>query len=504
MRIGGDFDDDDIGVAPPPPIRRMSHLPDHGSSSSSSVHNQADQLTQAARCGDVTRLVPLAKFIHVFMHGQAPLHVLASEGCSNGVRLLICNGADIAQTTAPAQDLSAPGCFGESALHLAVRNGHRATCAVLITAGAPLEQFDDLGLLPLHVAALTEERMPPFSVGSTIAEQLVHAGADPWARTFNRDLKRAYELADTDYSPGRDVGFDYQVYAEGLEEVPGSSPLDTRQTDLNMFHYLRDVITPGTAAFREAHAAEVERMPPGDVEVFIEANARRKSSVSIEKELEGLLPPARIGIGIDMHNASNCQRCALWPIEYSLFGMYVAGPRFSGVVDVGHPSPIEIMAVSARGREEDNRRFRHLGGKMSARIWDLEQELAASKSQLGASCDEVDRLKAENSSLRERLCEYDMFFDDSQEVSRPSPDNSSSCEDESTAEDSPPPTAAKNSGKAKKAEQARRATEKVSRGEVLTRVGIGALTKAEARAFLSAIPKNAAAAGGGGGQRKPQ
>ena len=375
-------------------------------------------------------------------------------------------------------------------------NGHRVTCAVFITAGAPLEQFDDLGLLPLHVAALTEERMPPFSVGSTIAEQLVHAGADPWARTFNRDLKRAYELADTDYSPGRDVGFDYQVYAEGLEEVPGSSPLDTRQTDLNMFRYLRDVITPGTAAFREAHAAEVERMPPGDVEVFIEANARRKSSVSIEKELEGLLPPARIGIGIDMHNSSNCQRCALWPIEYSLFGMYVAGPRFSGVVDVGHPSPIEIMAVSARGREEDNRRFRHLGGKMSARIWDLEQELAASKSQLGASCDEVDRLKAENSSLRERLCEYDMFFDDSQEVSRPSPDNSSSCEDESTAEDSPPPTAAKNSGKAKKAEQARRATEKVSRGEVLTRVGIGALTKAEARAFLSAIQKKCRCCGG--------
>ena len=94
------------------------------------------------------------------MHGQAPLHVLASEGCSNGVRLLICNGADIAQTTAPAYDLSAPGCFGESALHLAVRNGHRVTCAVLITAGAPLAQFDDLGSLPLHVAASTEERPP--------------------------------------------------------------------------------------------------------------------------------------------------------------------------------------------------------------------------------------------------------------------------------------------------------------------------------------------------------
>jgi regulator of replication initiation timing len=60
---------------------------------------------------------------------------------------------------------------------------------------------------------------------------------------------------------------------------------------------------------------------------------------------------------------------------------------------------------------------------MSARIWDLEQELAAATSQLEASCDEVDRLVVENSSLRERLCEYVMFFDDSQEVSRPSPDN---------------------------------------------------------------------------------
>ena len=92
--------------------------------------------------------------------------------------------------------------------------------------------------------------------------------------------------------------------------------------------------------------------------------------------------------------------------------------------------------------------------------------------------------------------EYGIFFDDSQEVSRPSPDNSSCCDGESTALDSPPPTAAKNSGKAKKAEQARRATEKVSRGEVLMRAAIGALTKAEARAFLSAIPKNAAAARG--------
>jgi hypothetical protein len=30
----------------------------------------------------------------------------------------------------------------------------------LITAGAPLAQFDDLGSLPLHVAASTEERPP--------------------------------------------------------------------------------------------------------------------------------------------------------------------------------------------------------------------------------------------------------------------------------------------------------------------------------------------------------
>ena len=175
------------------------------------------ELVLAAQNGDETTITKLATFVNCFgSNGRSALHVISSEGCPEGAQILIHNGADVTALTArykpPATNT--PGCFGETLLHLAVRGGHRRTCAVLVEAGAPLEQFGDLGFQPLHVAALTEVVSPlnrnnaansayPLMFDDSIAQLLIHAGANPWSRSFNRDRALPFELANNGFA------FDY-------------------------------------------------------------------------------------------------------------------------------------------------------------------------------------------------------------------------------------------------------------------------------------------------------
>ena len=95
---------------------------------------------------------------------------------------------------------------------------------MLVEVGAPLEQFDDLGFQPLHVTALTEVVSPPnrndaansaypLMFDDSIAQLLIHSGANPWSRSFNRDHASPFELANNgfafDYSQWRTNGVSF-------------------------------------------------------------------------------------------------------------------------------------------------------------------------------------------------------------------------------------------------------------------------------------------------------
>lgn len=206
--------------------------------------------------------------------GWAPLHWLATVGRSDAVLLLLRMGADVAVRAGSKH-------AHETALHTAARKGHRSTCAVLIASGAPLAQYDDNGLLPLHVAALCEVLNTDADFEGSIAQQLIHAGANPWALTFNRDQKKPFELANADWQrPGDPDGYlrddigqrkcDLQggsAYFPGMHEaepIPApfqgrlshtearmcpALPTDSLQPNNKMHLHLKAVVTPNTEVF---------------------------------------------------------------------------------------------------------------------------------------------------------------------------------------------------------------------------------------------------------------
>ena len=323
----------------------------------------------------------------------------------------------------------APNYFGETALHIAARFGNCATCSVLVEAGAPFEQYDDNGLLPLHVAALTEvvtvtfARRPLDAYKGTIAEQLLLAGADTWARTYNRDLKRPFELADggfyTCYSTRNGVpitrckgpGYFPGTTGTALDENPtvyttlSDVPLtrdrlcgmrtDTHQRNDLMYNYLKDATTPGTAVFDKARAAEIEWRPGSAM--FAASNAQNRNSDVIGQGNQG--------------DTS----------EKYINELFQRRRGLSGVVDASRPSPMEMEAIFARGREEDNARLRFVIFDLRSKVSLLESELVTSQcelkqsqnrlkesdalfkeseEELSVACDEVDALLAENAELQ--------------------------------------------------------------------------------------------------------
>lgn len=100
---------------------------------------------------------------HRNSHGDTPLHVAAKIGCWEIVRLLIDDGVPLHQACEMGNyDDPSPGDLsllrkvngsGDSALHLAVRNGHIGVVELLVKADAQLMCIDnEAGEAPVFVA----------------------------------------------------------------------------------------------------------------------------------------------------------------------------------------------------------------------------------------------------------------------------------------------------------------------------------------------------------------
>ena len=357
------------------------------------------------------------------------LHVISSEGCPEGARILIHNGADVTALTArykpPAT--STPGCFGETPLHLAVRGGHRRTCAVLVEVGAPLEQFGDLGFQPLHVAALAEVVSPPnrndaansaypLVFADSIAQLLIHAGASPWSRSFNRDHALPFELANNgfafDYSQWQTNGEPFYCSMAGghfpgkkthyrsiseldlesdFANVPGfaDAPSDSLQRNDLMHTYLKEGITPGTAVFVKARAAESSQRP---------CFHRRKDFV---KHSSSDL--------FTLNHAENANKAfQKGSAVYSRFPEQVRkmfredglsafeqwGNTYPTEAAERLPSRIELNAVFASGRDHDYTRLKHLVAKLDRRVSELEAEAIEANQRAIAAEDENTKLRS--------------------------------------------------------------------------------------------------------------
>lgn len=433
-----------------------------------------------------------------FLDGRAPLHHLSLMGNVVGVRLLLSKGADVAQRSARHQppELINHACGGGTPLHFAVREGHRNTVALLIESGAPLEQYDDHGLLPLHIAALTEIFMSFADFDGSCAEQLLHAGANPWAVTFNEDMKRPAALADGGFDdsvscyhtadvpsqasialadsrlekePERRAGYRWQwkpTAAESAREnevfaAHKSTKLatDCLQRNNKMHLFLKAAVTPGTHVFIKAQQAELARL--GHNHMYTESNATRQN----RGQYEGVSPlPANWTVSEFME-------------LQKLKQVYPTPTRLDGVQNAGDPSPIERAAVSARGLEADNYRLRSVVEKMENQIWKLRNDLSEAEADLRGAMDQVDELMKENSELR-AACD-DRYAEGG---------TSNAASDDGSIEESAG-TGKAAKGRNRKTEQARKARVLVDSGAVLTRLKIADLNKAEARAYLKVMPK---------------
>ena len=164
MGTGGGIDVDEPLSSPPRIERPTGPLTEPNRTMMPVSHKRCQLASVSMHCcysigcscaqnGDGAGIGELAVFVNIHgSDGRCAPHVVSSTGSAQGARMLIHSGADVAARTARYQPpaTSTPGCFGETPLHLAVRGGHRVTCAVLIEMGSPLEQFDDLGFQPLH------------------------------------------------------------------------------------------------------------------------------------------------------------------------------------------------------------------------------------------------------------------------------------------------------------------------------------------------------------------
>ena len=504
------------------------------------------QLVVHAQNGDGTGIGELAVFVNIHgSDGRCALHVVSSTGSARGARMLIYNGADVAARTARYQPpaTSTPGCFGETPLHLAVRGGHRVTCAVLIEMGSPLEQFNDLGFQPLHVAALTEVVAPPNSndAGSiypsmfcdSIAQLLIHSGASPWTRTFNRDCALPFELAQNglafDYTQWRANGepvyrqaprgyfpgakSHYRSISEldlesAFSNVPGfaDAPSDSQQRNDLMHNYLKDVITPGTAVFIKARAAESEQRP-----CFYRSSSSKSSSRDLFTDGHAKnadFAAFQMGHAVSSRFPERVRK-SFHDDEISAFELW--GNTYPSASAERLPTRVELDAVFASGRDHDYTRLKHLVAKLDGRVSKLHSRVAeleievceanrrakAANNDVFTASDEIDCLLAENTELRLALeSGVRSHASDSGSVGSHS-DSAISGDDLLSGgggknDATPTGGAAKQQkkredSKKRMSKQAQKAKDLVQSGHVLTRAGISDLTKAEARAYLSAM-----------------
>mgnify|MGYP001952137090 FL=1 len=81
------------------------------------------------------------------LFGDRPVHIAASRGDINEIRLILDAGADI----------NCKGEHGYTALHNAVAQGHRAAVEYLLTQGADPDSVNDDGVSAAQLAKLLDE-----------------------------------------------------------------------------------------------------------------------------------------------------------------------------------------------------------------------------------------------------------------------------------------------------------------------------------------------------------
>eukprot|EP00656_Telonema_subtile_P055130 TRINITY_DN8444_c0_g1_i4.p1 TRINITY_DN8444_c0_g1~~TRINITY_DN8444_c0_g1_i4.p1 ORF type:complete len:467 (-),score=54.73 TRINITY_DN8444_c0_g1_i4:70-1470(-) len=115
-------------------------------------------------------------------NGWQPIHIAASVGNIDGIRILVHAGANLNEVTRDE---------GSTALHLASSEGHVHTAQYLVNTGAGIDAQDACGNTPLHLAV--KQGLVPLVVF------LIHNGANP--RALNSSSQDAFALNDL-HSPG--------------------------------------------------------------------------------------------------------------------------------------------------------------------------------------------------------------------------------------------------------------------------------------------------------------
>ena len=478
------------------------------------------KLLAAARAGDepaIDAVLAQGDCLNELHRGWAPLHWLACVGYAHGARLLLRRGADVGLRAARRlQPLGKR--VGETALHLAARAGHRQTCAVLIAAGAPLAQYDDTGLLPLHVAALCEVLASDADFEGSVAEQLLHAGADPWALTFNRDLKKPWELAHADWQRRSDPcaffgdagarngdfqGSEAYSPGSGAPLRPSMSPTeahvhpemstDSLQSNNKMHLFLKAMVTPGTVPFCKAQTAESERLglPPGRHVKFSKENADRENRG--EYEVTGIAAVSESEASrMQAHewfspSIATLKRVEKTPTAFDFGDRSIATELQEWKEEVKFLHSVEAAAVRSRGLAEDLARMQLYIPKIESRVWDLEERLREAEQDLREAESTVEELQLENAALRAELHTVARAARDEDDSISESDSSKGSGDCGVTRETAGPGASSKRKARDRKADQTRRARELVRSGAVLTRNKIDGLNKAEARAYLSSM-----------------
>jgi ankyrin repeat protein len=112
-------------------------------------------------------------------YGNTPFLTAAAYGSMNAMQWFIDHGS--------VDPLTAKNHLGDTALHLAARNGHIDVCTFLVKQGADLSAQNLDGDIPLHLAAHAKRSSPYGTPVSAVAQMLLANGADPMARNNNQE-----------------------------------------------------------------------------------------------------------------------------------------------------------------------------------------------------------------------------------------------------------------------------------------------------------------------------
>ena len=259
-----------------------------------------------------------------------------------------------------------------------------------------------------------------------------------------------------------------------------------------MHKCLKEAITPGTAVFVKARAAESSQRPCFHRRKdFVKHSSSDFFTLNHAKNANRAFPK-----GSAVYSRFPEQvRKMFRKDELSAFEQW--GNTYPTEAAERLPSRIELDAVFASGRDHDYTRLKHLVAKLDRRVSELEAEAIEAKQRAIAAEDENTKLRsALESGVRSSLVPPPLggSDDDGSQSANGSllsltGSNASyvSAKEDAIYVSVNKQRKKREGSKRRMSKQAKKATDLVQSGHVLTRAGISALTKAEARAYLSAI-----------------